>query len=119
MVLLLSSDHSTLYVSNSENGKSHIITIELDKQGNSKTSQMFFDGSSLIADGPGATDGMAVHRSDYLFASVPNGIGILSPKGKLLGKVALGQVTNVAFDDNYSYLYITTPKKLLRLKIAD
>ena len=115
--IALSNDKSTLYVSNSENGKSHIISIPLDSQGNAKTSRLFFDGSSLIPDGPGATDGMAVHRSDYLFVSIPNGIGILSPKGKLLGKVALGQVTNVAIDNSYSFLYITTPKRLLRLKI--
>ncbi len=115
--IALSTDHSLLYVSNSEVGKEQIIAIELDKQGKSKSSRLFFDAKKLSSDGPGSADGMAVHSSDYVFASIPNGLGILSPKGKLLGKIALGQVTNVAFDNTHSYLYITSPKKLLRLKI--
>jgi len=115
--IALSTDHSTLYVSNSEADKAHIIAIELDKQGKPGSSRLFFDGAKLISDGPGSTDGMAVHSSDYLFVSVPNGLAVLSPTGELLGKVALGQVTNMTFNTTYSYLYITSPEKLLRLKI--
>ncbi|MEH6457885.1 MAG: SMP-30/gluconolactonase/LRE family protein [Cocleimonas sp.] len=115
--IALSTDQSTLYVSNSEVGKEHIIAIELDSQGKSKNSRLFFDATKLSSDGPGSTDGMAVHSTDYLFVSIPNGLGILSPEGKLLGKLALGQVTNMTFDNKYSTLYITTPKRLLRLKI--
>ena len=115
--IALSADHSTLFVSNSEVGKAHIIAIELDNQENPRNSRLFFDGAKLISDGPGSTDGMTVHPSDYLFVSIPNGLGVLSPMGELLGKVALGQVTNMTFDSTYSYLYITSPKRLLRLKI--
>ena len=115
--IALSTDYSTLFISNSENGKSQILAIKLDKQGNSIGSDLFFDGSILIPDGPGATDGMAIHSTDFLFISIPNGVGILSPNGKLLGKIALGQVTNMTFDNEFSFLYVTTPKTLLRIKI--
>lgn len=115
--IALSSDHSTLYVSNSEAGKAQIIAIELDNQGKPRNSRLFFDGAKLISDGPGSTDGMAVHPADYLFVSIPNGLGVLSPTGELLGKVSLGQVTNMALNHTHSYLYMTTPKRLLRLKI--
>jgi gluconolactonase len=115
--IALSSDHSTLYVSNSEEGKVQIWAITLDGQGDEKKSQLFFDGQYLIAEGPGSTDGMTVHSSDFLFVSIPNGFGILSPKGELLGKLVLGQVTNLALDHTQSYLYITSPSRLLRLKI--
>jgi gluconolactonase len=115
--IALSTDHSTLYVSNSEVGKANIIAIELDSKGDLKSSRLFFDASKLILDGPGSTDGMTVHSSDYLFVSIPNGLGILSPRGKLLGKIALGQITNMTLNNTNSHLYITSPKRLLRLKI--
>lgn len=115
--IALSADHSTLYVSNSAENNAQIIAIELDHQGNHKKSRLFFDGKNLLSDGPGSTDGMAVHPTDYLFVSIPNGLGILSPKGELLGKIALGQITNMAFNDNFSHLFITSPKRLMRLKI--
>ncbi len=117
--IALSTNHSTLYVSNSEVGKAQIIAIELDKQGKPRNSRLFFEGTKLISDGPGSTDGMTVHPTDYLFVSIPNGLGVLSPNGELLGKVALGQITNMAFDITFSHLYITAPNRLLRLKIND
>ena len=115
----MSSDQSTLYVSNSEADKEQIIAIELDAVGNPGLSRVFFDGRDLSSDGPGSTDGMTVHPSDYVFVSIPNGLGILSPTGELLGKIPLGQVTNMALDATSSYLYITTPHRLLRLGIGD
>ena len=117
--IALSTDQRTLYVTDSEIGVAQIIAIELDNEGNPENSRLFFDGSNLISDGPGSTDGMAVHATDFLFVSVPNGVAVLSPKGELLGKIQLGQITNMAFDTRYSHLYITAPDRLLRLKIND
>ena len=117
--IALSPDQSTLYVSNSETGKERIIAIELDAQGTPGESRVFFDGADLNSDGPGSTDGMTIHPSGYLFVSIPNGVGLLSPTGELLGEIPLGQVTNVALDATSSELYITTPQQLLRIEIAD
>jgi gluconolactonase len=114
--IALSVDQSTLFVSNSEPGKAQVFAMEIDDPVVSK--RIFFDASKLEADGPGSTDGMAMHRLDHLFLSLPNGFGILSPQGDLLGKVALGQVTNLAFDEAYQYLYLTTPKRLLRIRLG-
>ncbi len=115
--IALSTDHLTLYVSNSAVGKAQVIAIDLDQQGNPINSRLFFDGGNLLADGPGATDGMTMHPANYLFVSIPNGLGVLSPKGELLGKVAIGQVTNLALNSSGTQLFITTPKRLLRLRI--
>ena len=117
--LALSADQSTLYVSNSETGDAYIVAIELDTDGMAGDSRVFFDAAELAAEGPGSTDGMAIHPSDFLFVSVPDGLGLLSPDGELLGRIALGAVTNMAFDATFSYLYITTPSQLLRLRTGD
>jgi gluconolactonase len=115
--IALSTDQQTLFVSNSASDNPQIVAIDLDAEGNAKSSRLFFDAGSLVSDGPGSTDGMTMHPSDFLFISIPNGLGILSPQGELLGKIALGQITNMAFDDSFEYLYITAPQQLLRLKI--
>jgi gluconolactonase len=115
--LALSADQRTLYVSNSNDDRPQIVAIDLDAGVESSPSRLFFDAQDLVADGAGSTDGMAMYPGDILFTSIPNGLGILSPQGKLLGKIALGQVTNLAFDASYDYLYITTPNRLLRLKV--
>ncbi len=116
--IALSTDHSTLYVSNSEVDKAQIIAIELDSQGNAEKLTFIFRWCEIDS---GRTRFYRWHDSTsrliILFVSIPNGLGILSPKGELLGKVALGQVTNMTFNNTHSYLYITSPKRLLRLKI--
>jgi gluconolactonase len=115
--IALSSDQKTLFVSNSVADSPRIVAIDLDAEGNATSRRLLFDASSLVTEGPGSTDGMTLHPSGFLFVSIPNGIGILSPQGELLGKLALGQITNMAFDDSFEYLYITAPQQLLRLKI--
>ncbi len=117
--IALSMDQDRLYVSNSDKESPKIIVLNLDKELNLQGHRLLFDASKLVADGPGSTDGMAVHASDFVFTSIPNGVGILSPEGVLLGKIALGQVTNVTFDTTFAYLYITTPNQLLRLKLNE
>ncbi len=115
--IALSPDESTLYVSNSEAGSERIIAIPLDEEGSPGESRVFFDASDLGQDLEGSSDGMTVHPSGFLFASMPGGLGVLSPSGELLGKVSIGQVTNMTLDASSSYLYITTPKQLLRIDI--
>lgn len=116
--IALSVDQSVLFVSNSETGKAQVFAIHLDAEGNATGKRIFFDARELEVEGPGSTDGLAMHRLGHLFVTIPNGFGILSPQGFLLGKVALGQVTNLAFDDAYQYLYLTTPKRLLRVRLG-
>ena len=115
--LALSADQRTLFVSNSSADMPRIVAIDLDAEGISIGIRLFFDARDLVADGSGSTDGMAMYPGDFLFVSIPNGLGILSPQGQLLGKIALGQVTNLAFDTSFNYLYVTTPGRLLRLKV--
>ena len=113
--IALSTDQKTLFVSNSVAHRPQIVAIDID--GNADGSRLWFDASSLVSEGPGSTDGMTMHSSGFLFVSIPNGLGILSPQGELIGKIALGQITNMAFDESFDYLYLTAPQRLLRLKI--
>jgi gluconolactonase len=115
--LALSLDSNTLYVSNSETGREKIISIDLKSKNLATRSTLLFDASHLGSSMPGSTDGMSLHRAGILFATLPGGFGLLTPKGELLGTISLGQVTNLAFDTEYANLYLTAPHKLLRIKI--
>ncbi len=117
--IALSPDQSTLYVSNSEAGSERIIAIPLDDEDGPGQSSVFFDASDLSEDGEGSTDGMTVHPSGFLFVSIPGGMAVLSPAGELLGKISLGQVTNMTLDTSSSKLYVTTPNRLLRIDIQN
>ena len=63
-----------------------------------------FDGANLPPEDEGDFDGMKVHSSGNIFTSGPGGLLIISPQGKLLGKIDFGQITNCAFDENEEYL---------------
>ena len=115
--IALSLDNTTLYVSNSQPGQEKIIAIDLEAIDADTSSRLLFDAAGLSTDGPGSTDGMTVHASGILFVSLPGGFGLLTPDGQLLGKVLLGQITNMAFDASFSYLYLTAPERLLRVRM--
>ncbi|MEM9646697.1 MAG: SMP-30/gluconolactonase/LRE family protein, partial [Planctomycetota bacterium] len=67
---------------------------------------------------PGLPDGMAVHASGAVFGSGPGGIYVMSPEGKLLGRIVTGgRTSNCTFDDGFRTLYITADDKICRLKL--
>ena len=113
--IALSHDQNTLYVSDSQPGVQTIYAYGLDEQGQVDSSRVFLDAKSLEKEGPGGADGMAVLKTEYLFVSIPNGLALVSPEGKMLGKIGIGQVTNMTLNGDQSQLFITTPKQLLRL----
>ena len=116
--IALSADQSQLFVSNSEPVRAGVYVYAFDAQNGATDRRLFFDARDLESSGDGSTDGMALHRLGYLFVSLPGGFGILSPEGQLLGRILLGQVTNLAFDADFNYLYVTQPERLLRLPVS-
>lgn len=79
---------------------------------------VFFDATAETKTLPGLPDGLKVDRNGNLFASGPGGIFIISPEGKLLGKVKLPDAAaNCALSPDEKTLYITNKSYLLRLKM--
>ena len=66
---------------------------------------------------PGLPDGMKVDRAGNLFATGPGGVHVISPEGKLIGRIETGEATaNCAWGDDGSTLYITADMYLCRVK---
>jgi gluconolactonase len=94
--LAFSPDEKTLYVANSHGPKPVIVAISINADGGAGNLEVFFNTKGL--DGRGSPDGLKVDSAGNLWATGPGGLLIISPQGKLLGRVLTGKATaNVAF----------------------
>ena len=116
--IALSPDEKSLYVNKMAfiDGNRKILKINLE----SMEMTTFFDGAELPQEDEGNFDGLKVHSSGNIFTSGPGGLLIISPEGKLQGKIDFGTITNCAFDDKEEYLYVTgfvNNPKVYRIKL--
>jgi gluconolactonase len=116
--IALSPDEKKLYVNNSEAGYIGVFDINLDGTVSNKRVFAELKDPGKI----GVPDGLKVDVQGNVYSTGAGGIWILSPAGKLLGRIPVPEMaTNVAWGDkDYKTLYITASKSLyrIRLKIA-
>ena len=113
--IALSLDEKYIYVNNSDPENDPKI---LKFKTSNFEEKLFFDGTELSKKYPGGFDGLKVHSSGNIFTTGPNGILIISPKGKLLAMINYGKkVTNCNFDDKEEYLYVTGFDDVSRIKL--
>ena len=116
--IALSPDEKKLYVNNSEAGYIGVFDINSDGTvGNKRVFAELKDPGKI-----GVPDGLKVDVQGNVYSTGAGRIWILSPAGKLLGRIPVPEMaTNVAWGDkDYKTLYITASKSLyrIRLKIA-
>lgn len=127
--LAFSPDFSKLYVSSSEKPTSALYAYDVKDDGSIANRQVFFNAtnffleecaksaSSQCNEEVGATDGVKVDLSGNVYASGPGGVLIISPEGKLTGRLLIDQpVTNLAFATD-GRLYITAKDVIVRLRV--
>lgn len=113
----LSPDHKTLYVAQSD-VKAYIMSYPINSDGSVGKGKLLFDASYLNQQGlHGAPDGLKVDQNGNIFTTGPGGVLILSPEGKLLGRIETGAATaNLAWGEDGSTLFITADMYLLKIK---
>lgn len=115
--IAFSPDEKTLYVAVSHQPTVRIMAYPVKDDGTLGTGRTFLDATKL--DGPGSCDGLKVGPDGTVFATGPGGLLIITPEGKLLGRVLCGRPTaNVAFGQDGRDLYLTADDRLLRVKLA-
>lgn len=68
---------------------------------------------------PGGPDGIRVDKKGNLYGSGPGGVWIISPEGKHLGTIKIPEVvSNIAWGDAGSTLYITASTSVFRIKLS-
>ena len=115
--LAFSPDEKTLYVANSHKPRAIILAVSIGKDGMATATKVFFDTKNL--EGKGSPDGLKVDAAGHLWATGPGGLLIISPQGKLLGRVLTGKATaNVAFGGkDGKTVFLTAHDTLVQFKI--
>lgn len=114
--LAFSPDEKTLYVAQSDT-EAYIMAYPVNGDGSVGKGRIFYDASPLMKQGlKGAPDGIKTDASGNVFSTGPGGVLVLSPQGKLLGRIDTGEATaNCAFGPD-GWLYLTADMHLCRVK---
>lgn len=114
--LAFSVDESILYVSDTSGsvdpaGNHHIMAFDVIGGDRLENPRVF----AVVS--PGLPDGFRVDRTDHIFTSAGDGIHVLSPDGRRMGRIPIPEVTsNCVFGgENGSDLYITASTSLYRI----
>lgn len=116
--LAFSPDGKILYVAQSDPEKSIWMAYPLDASGNAGRGKLIYDATPMGKRGmPGLPDGLKIDKDGNLWSSGPGGMLIISPTGKLLGRIEMGELTsNCAWGNDGSTLYMTVDGYVCRIK---
>lgn len=108
-----SPDGKTLYVSNS---MPDMVVRAYDVGADGKLSKQRILYRWAANSGPGVPDGLKVDSAGNVWATGPDGVSIISPKGKRLGRIVLPEVVaNLAFAEDGKTVYLTASTSVYRL----
>lgn len=113
-----SPDEKVLYVAVSDPKATRLVAYDVKADGTLAGERTFYDAQPLYKAGDkGLCDGLKVDRAGNVWATGPGGVLVLSPAGKLLGRINTGENTgNCCWGDDGSTLYITADMFLVRVK---
>jgi gluconolactonase len=116
--IALSPDEKTLYVANTDDDLPIVAAHDLKADGTIGPRRVFFDEKPYVDPKfPGLCDGIKLDKDGNMFSGALGGVVVISPQGKLLGRMYTGeQTSNVNWGDDGSTLYITADYFLLRIK---
>lgn len=115
--IAFSPDEKTLYVANSDGRDPVWRAFPVKEDGNLGVPRPFFDASKQTQIRAGGGDGLKVGTGGNVFATGPGGVLVISPEGKLLGRIVTGErIANVGFGNDGSVLYLTSDMYLCRIQ---
>jgi len=116
----LSPDEKTLYVAQSSMRQPIWKAFDVKADGTLANGRVLLNARDAGLTGPGGPDGLKVSADGTIWSSGPGGVVIISPQGKVLGRIEAGtnlNLSNTAFGGaDGSYLYMTNDSYILRVK---
>lgn len=115
--LAFSPDGSILYVAVSDPARAVVMAYPVGEDGQTGAGKVLYDATPLVEKGwPGLPDGLKVDQEGNIWTTGPGGVLVLSPAGKLLGRIETGRPTaNCAWGEDGSVLYLTAQNYLVRI----
>jgi len=111
-----SPDGKTLYVSNSI-PDAYLRAYDVGADGKLSNMRVFYRWAKSSGS-DGVPDGLKIDSLGNVWATGAGGVSILSPKGKLIGKIVLPEVVaNLAFADDGKTVYLTATSSVYQLGI--
>jgi len=112
-----SPDEKVLYVSVSEPKAARIMAYDVQPDGTLAGERVFYNAQPLLDAGAhGPCDGLKVDRTGNVWCAAADGVIVISPAGRLLGRLITGEPTgNCAWGGDGSVLYITSNMLLVRV----
>ena len=115
--IAFSPDEKTLYVAQSDPKAAVWRAFAVRPDGTLGASRTLYDATRWVGRRPGLPDGMAVDEHGNIWATAPGGVLVLSPAGKLLGRISTGEKTaNCTFGEDGSTLFLTADMYLCRVR---
>ncbi len=100
--LAFSPDESLLYVADTR--RRHIRVFQVAPDGSLSGEDVFYQDT---CEEPGIPDGMKVDSEGNVYCRAGGGVHVISPAGRLLGRILADRCTNLAWGDaDWSTLYI-------------
>ncbi len=117
--IALSPDEKTLYLAQSDGKATLWKAFPVNPDGTLGASRVLADVTAMSQSGKyrGSCDGLKVDQSGNLWATGPGGVHVMSPEGKLLGRIECQMACgNCCFGDDGTTLYICADAFLVRVK---
>ncbi len=112
--IALSLDQKTLYLAVSDSKNPRVAAVGVD---GSNLRDVFLAKSLKEQGRPGSCDGLKLDEHGNIWTTGPGGVLILSPEGKHLGSLMLGQPSaNLAWGEDGRTLFITSKDRLVRVR---
>jgi len=117
--LAFSPDEKILYIGQSDSEMPVWRAFDVQADGSLGPGRVVFDATKLARSGlAGSPDGFKIDQHGNLLATGPGGVLVITPEGKHLGTISTGQlISNCAFGDDGSTLYMTSHMFLCRVKL--
>lgn len=110
--LAFSPDESVLYIINSR--PSHIRAFDVAPDGSISNSRIFID----MGEAETRPDGMKVDQQGNVYFGGPDGLWIINPSGKYLGRILVPRPVNMAWgDSDWKSLYVCSINIVYRLRL--
>ena len=114
----LSPDQRTLYVAQSDQANPIWMSFPINDDKTLGEGKEILSAKDFVNEFPGLPDGLAVATNGVIFGSGPGGIYVITPEGKLLGRLITGgRTSNCTFGSDGKTLYITADAYLCRVKL--